>query len=125
MTGSTVPSSQLAQGQRKIGIFADAGFNSVVAHGDTTGETDLRLAQHPTDIVPDLIKLLFLDVVGIDLEEQIGAALQVEAKHQMTLRPQRPGLDACFREEVRHGAQTYHQRRQDDRQRLPPREIKH
>ena len=94
------------------------------AHGEP-GIGDLGLAQHAADVVANLVELVLLDRVGIDLEQDVRAALQIEAEHQMALRPFRPGLDGGFREEVRNRAQADHQRRQNDRQRLPPCEIQH
>jgi hypothetical protein len=39
------------------------------------GIADPGFAQRPAYVIANLIELLFLDVVGIDLEQQIGAAL--------------------------------------------------
>jgi len=83
------------------------------------------LAQRAAHVVADLVELLFLHIVGIDLEQQIGAALQIEAEHEAALRECRPGLDLGLWEEIRNGAKAHHQRRQNDAERLPPREIQH
>src|SRR4029453_12472628 len=72
-----------------------------------------------------LIELFLLHVVGIDFEQQIGATLQVEAGHDMPLRPERPRLYSLLRKEIRNREQADDQRRQNDRQRFPPREKKH
>ncbi len=81
--------AQLCQGRRQLGISGDAHFDGVIARIEA-GIADLGVAQRAANVVTHLIELLFLDVVGIDLQQQIGAALQIEAKHQMTLRPDRP-----------------------------------
>jgi len=57
--------------------------------------------------------------------DRAGDKLQIEAEHEMALRPFRPGFDGGFGEEIRNRAQADHQRCQNDRQRLPPREIQH
>src|SRR5262249_49660289 len=77
------------------------------------------------DIVADLIELLFLHVVRVDHKQEIGAALQVEAEHEARLRPARPTLHGRFRKEIRYREETHHERRQDNAERLPPREIQH
>ena len=116
--------AQFAQRRLRIGILGDAHLDTVVAHIEA-GVTDLGVAQRAAHVIADLIELLFLDVVGIDLEQQIGAALQIEAEHETALRPCRPGLDLGLGEEIRNGAKAHHQRRQNDAERLPPREIQH
>ena len=90
----------------------------IIAARRKAGVTDLVFTQHATGVVAHLIELLFLDVVGIDLQQQIGAALQIETEHEVALGPNRPGLHGRSREEIRNGAQAHRQRRQDDRQRL-------
>src|SRR6202012_3752642 len=107
----------------QIGIL-DPDLDRIRA-GRKTGIADPGFAQRAAHVIADLVKLLFLDVVGIDFEQQIRTTLQVEAKYQPALRPGRPSLDGSLREEIRNGAEAYHQRRQDDRERLPPREIHH
>ena len=115
--------AQLAERVLQVGIL-DADLNAVGPRRKP-GVSDLGVAQRAAHIIADLIELLFLDVVGINLEQQIRAALQVEAEHQASLRPCRPGLDFGFGEEVRDGAKAHHQRRQNDAERLPPRKIQH
>jgi hypothetical protein len=117
---------QLAQFRQRvlqIGVL-DANLDAVGTRRKA-GITDLGVAQRAANIVANLVELVFLDRVGIDLEQDMRAALQIETEHQMALRPFRPALDGGFREEIRNGAKAHHQRGQDDRQRLPPREIQH
>ena len=118
---------QLAQlGQRvlQIGVLVTR-TSTLSPRGGKAGIADPGFAQRAAHVVAHLVELLLLDVVGIDLEQQVRAALQIEAEHQPALRPCRPGLDGRFGKEIRNGAKAHHQRRQDDRQRLPPREIQH
>ena len=84
--------AQLGQRGRQIGILGDANLD-VVAADSEAGIGDLGVAQHAADVVADLVELVLLDVVGIDLEQEVRAALQIEAEHEMALRPFRPGLD--------------------------------
>lgn len=115
--------AQFGQRGRKISVL-DPDFDRV-GFGGQTGIADLGVAQRAADVVANLVELVLLDRVGVDFEQDVRAALQIEAEHEMALRPDRPGLDLRFREEVRHGAQADHKRGQNDRQRLPPREIQH
>ena len=80
----------------QIGFLGDAHFDVVAAHREP-GIGDLGFAQHAAHVVADLIELVLLDRVGIDLEQDVRAALQIEAEHQMALRPFRPGLDRALR----------------------------
>ena len=63
-------------------------------------QTDARLAQDPADIVLQGLELLPAHVVGVDLEQDVRAALQVETEHDVALRPCGPALDSALREEV-------------------------
>ena len=53
------------------------------------------------------------------------AEAQVEAKHDVTLRPFRPALHRVVGEEVRHGAKADEKRREQRRCRFQPGEMKH
>src|SRR6185312_2239492 len=115
--------AQLRQGILQIAIL-DVNLDAVRSRRES-GIADPGFAQGAANVVANLVELVLLDRVGIDLEQDVRAALQVEAEHEATLRPVRPGLDRGFGEEIRNGAKAHRQRRQDDRQRLPPREIQH
>ena len=78
--------------------------STLSARDGKAGIADLGLAQHAADVVAHLVELFLLDVVGIDFEQQIRAALQIEAEHEVALRPCRPGLDLGLGEEIRNGA---------------------
>src|SRR5215467_9050088 len=60
----------------------------------------IRSVRNPTHVVLQREQLLPPHVVGVDLEQDVRAALQVEAEHDVALRPIRPALDGAFREEV-------------------------
>ncbi len=117
--------TQLGERRLPIGFLGDANLGHVVAYGDAPGEADLGVAQGPANVVANLVEPLLLHIGGIDLEQQIGAALEIEAEHEPALRPGGPGLDLRFGKEVRDRAEAHDQRRQDNPQRLPPREIQH
>src|SRR4029077_17717832 len=89
------------------------------------GITDLRFPQHATNVVAHLIEFFLPDIIRVDFQQQIGTALQIETKHQVALRPERPGLYPGLRKEIWYRAQAHHERREYDRQRLPPCEIQH
>src|SRR5262249_14204891 len=69
--------------------------------------------------------LLAAHVVGVDLQQDVRAALQVEAEHHVALRPLGPALHHALGHEVRHGEQAHDHGREHDRQRLPTREKQH
>ncbi len=114
--------AQFGQRGRRIGVPGDPYFDIVGARGKP-GIGDLGIAQRPADVVAHLVELVLLDRVAVDFEQKMRAALQIEAEHEMALRPHRPLLDGGFGEEIGDGAEAHHQRRQNDRQRFPPREI--
>src|SRR5580700_2282226 len=85
----------------------------------------MRRAQHAQHVVVERLQTLLAHGAGIDLEQQMRAALQIEAEHDVTLRPRRPTLHGALGEEIRHGAQAHETRREENRRRLPPREKQH
>ena len=93
-------------GERRLLVaLLDADFDGVAADSQA-GIADLGVAQHAADLVAHLIELFLLHVVGIDFEQQVGTALQIEAEHDVALRPDRPGLHLGFGEEIRNGEQA-------------------
>ncbi len=116
--------AQLGERGRRVGL-RHAHLDHVAADVDAAGEANARVAQRPARIVDDLIELVRLDRVGIHFKQQVGTALQVEPEHDVALRPLRPGLDGCFRKEIRHGEQAHEQCRRNDRDDLPASEIEH
>jgi len=95
-------------GQRALQVaLADHHFNTGAAHRGGTGEPNARLAQHPPHVVAQLLELLLAHRAGIDLEQEMRAALQIEAQHDVPLRPFRPALDRLFRKEIRHGEHAH------------------
>ena len=95
--------AQLGQRRRQIGILV-MRTSTASARDGKAGIADLGLAQHAADVVAHLIELFLLHVVGIDFEQQVRAALQIEAEHDVALRPHRPGLDLLLGKEIRNGA---------------------
>jgi hypothetical protein len=79
--------------------------------GRGAGQSDARLAQDAADIVLQRQEFLAAHIVGIDLEQDMRAALQIEAEHDVALRPCRPALDHAFREEIGNREQAADQRR--------------
>src|SRR5580704_10616826 len=96
-----------------------------VADNGASGEWNARKPQHAQHIVIERLQLLLAHRVGIDLEQKVRATLQIEAEHDMPLRPRRPGPHRALGEEVRHRAEAYGERREQDSRRLPPREKQH
>ena len=61
-------SRSLVERVLQIGVLADADLDAVAARSQP-GIADPGIAQRAADIVADLVELVFLDVVGIDLEQ--------------------------------------------------------
>ena len=83
---------QLAQlGQRllAVGVVADAHFDAVAAHGQA-GIADAGVAQNAAHVIAGRLKLFLAHRVGVDLQQDMRTALQVEAEHDVALRPFRP-----------------------------------
>jgi hypothetical protein len=71
------------------------------------------------------LELLTPNVVGIDLQQDVRAALQIEPKHDVTLRPRGPLLDCLFREEIGNREQAADKGREQYGGRFPFRNVKH
>ena len=82
---------QFAQlGQRLLIVgLANADLDAVAADR-RTGVADARFAQRASHVVAQRLDLLLAHLIGVDLEEEVRAALQVEAEHDVALRPARP-----------------------------------
>ncbi len=111
---------------RLVGIdaLADADFDAVAAH-DQPDIADAGLTQHAAHIVAQRLQHLLAHRLGVDLEQDVRAALQVETEHDMALGPFRPAVDHLCGQEIGNGEQANDQCRENDRRRLPAREIKH
>ena len=116
--------AQLGERVVDVGIARDVHLHAVADDG-AAGELNARLAQHAQHVVVERLQALLAHGVGIDLEQQVRAALQIEAEHDVALRPCRPALHGALGEEIRHGAQAHDKRREQNRHRLPPREKQH
>ena len=89
---------------------------------------ELRLVvPEPPSTVSDAEVLLgeILVKKGYVSRDDLEAALQVEAQHNVALRPFRPFLDHVLGEEIGNRETAYDQRGRDDRQHLPARHVKH
>ena len=112
--------------QRQVGVRALADVHlGAVALDDETGIADARLAQHAAHVVEQRLQHLLAHGLGVDLEQDVRAALQVEAEHDVALRPFRPARHHLFRQEIGNGEQANEDCRKDNRRRLPTREIEH
>ncbi len=117
-------SRSFVNGLIEIAALANAHFHAVAAHHQP-GVADTRIAQDATNIITQGLELFLANRVGVDFEQNVRTALKVEAQHHMTLRPLRPALHHLVRQKIWNGKQANDKCRQHNRQRLPPREIKH
>src|SRR5262249_13901909 len=106
-------------------VLADHDLYRVAADHRGARETDAGLAQDLAHVVLQRQQLLPAHVVDIDLEQDVRAALQVEAEHDSALRPLRPALDRALGEEIRNREQAADQCREQDRRRLPSGDMEH
>ena len=116
--------AQLGQRVVHIGVARDMHLHAVADDG-AAGELNARRAQHAQHVVVERLQTLLAHGAGIDLEQQMRATLQIEAEHDVALRPRRPVLHGAFGEEVRHGEQAHDKCREQYSRRLPPREKQH
>ena len=117
--GFRQPRAQLLKGRVEIAFLADTHFDRQPANG-AAGVADARFTQSTLHILRELFGFFLADVVGIDLEQDVRAALQVEPEHHVPLRPRRPTLQGRIAEKVRNGEQADDERRQQRPERLPP-----
>ena len=100
-------------------------LDGVAADGGSAREPDPRFAQQSADVVLQGLQLLPPHIVGIDLQQDVGAALQIETQNDVALRPCRPALDGFFRQEVGNGEKTADPRGQQYGDRFRPGDIEH
>src|SRR5262249_7882639 len=60
-------------------LFADTDLDRVATHDRCAGEPDARVAQHAAHVLAQRFELLFAHGRGVDLKQDVRAALQVEA----------------------------------------------
>src|SRR5262249_2769257 len=113
---------ELAARVVEIGAFAQADFDAVAAHLQA-GIADAGVTQHAAHVVTERLELFAAHRIGVDRKQDVRATLQVEAEHDVALRPFRPALHGLFGEEVRYREQAHDERRQQNPERPPPREI--
>ena len=95
------------------------------ATNDKSRIADARIAQYAADVIANGLKLFLPDRGTVDFEQDMRTALEVQAKDHVALRPFGPTLHHLLWQEIGNGKQTDDERRQDNRRRLPPREIEH
>ena len=78
--------AQLAERGLDVAVARDVHLDAVAVNG-ASGEGNARLAQHAQHVVGKPLQPLLAHGIGVDLKKQAGAALQVEAEHDVTLRP--------------------------------------
>ena len=78
--------AQLAERGLDVAVARDVHLDAVAVNG-ASGEGNAGLAQHAQHVVGKPLQPLLAHGIGVDLQEQAGAALQVEAEHDVTLRP--------------------------------------
>ena len=117
--------AQLGQRQLTVDALADAELDGVAADRRRGRAAEPVLAHHAAHVVAQRLDLLLAHRVGVDLEQDVRAALQVEAEHDVALRPFRPGLHDLLGQEIRHREQADDERREQDRQCLPARNVQH
>ena len=105
---------------------ADAELHRLALDAEA-GIADARLLEHRLADVADQRPQPLLDVVGaVDLVEEIGAALQVEAEHHLLLRQEaRPVGERLLREEIRNDGEEPGGDDSQDQDDLPARKMKH
>src|SRR5262249_655374 len=106
--------------------LAHRDLDAIAAHHRHADQREARVpAQHAPHVVAQLIELLLADRRGIDLVQQMRAAPEVEAEHDLALRPFRPTSNCLLREEIRHSQQAHKQRGKQDAQCLQARYLHH
>ena len=116
--------AQLLERLIGIGTLANADFRAAAAHHQPC-IADAGFAQHAAHVVAQRLQHFLANGLCIDLEQDVRAALQIEAEHDVALRPFRPARHHLLRQKIRNGEQANEQCRENNRQRFPAREIKH
>ena len=113
----------------------DAHLDTACRRLDAALDTDALLAQDAADVVAQLRHLAAHQLGPVDLEQDVGPALQVEAEHHGMNRQEGPrnpgrcvgfdGLARLRRQEVRHGEPTADEQHEQDEDDLAGLETKH
>ncbi len=110
--------AELGERLLRVLTLADAQLDAVTARRQS-GIADTRFPQDATDVVEQGLYLFLAHGRGVDLEQDVRAALQVETEHDVTLRPYRQSFHGRFGEEIRDGAQAHDKRREENGGHLP------
>ena len=116
-------SRQLRQPALEIATLAQPHLDAVAAHHRRGRPADAGIAQRAAHLVAQIVEALLAHVVQVDLEQDVRAALQIEAEHEAPLRPGRPGLGHRLGEEIRNRKAAHHRCREQNGDDLPTREI--
>jgi hypothetical protein len=118
--------AQRPGGRLDLSRVGDAHHDVVVVDRHRLAGGDLLVGQHLTGVFDDVGEQLLAERVGIDLEQQVRAALQVQAQVERLFgrearkaRPDVGGYDVGRRE------QHANHNRDDDEENLPAREGQH
>ena len=118
--------AKLFDGLIEITAFANTNLDAVAADDKSRiANARARIEQHTADIIAQGLELFLSDRGAVDFKQNVRTTLEIQAKDHMALRPFGPALHHLLRQEIGNGKQTDDKRRQDNRRRLPPREIKH
>ncbi len=116
--------AQLAQRLRAVHALAETNLDGIAADGGR-GQRPPVVADHAADVLAQCLHLFLAHRVGVDLEQDVRAALQIEAQHDMALRPFRPGTQRGLGEKIRKCGEAHNERREQNRRRSPPRNVQH
>jgi hypothetical protein len=76
----------------RIDTLADTELHGTAADHRGGRAAQAVLAHHAADIIAHRLDFFFANRGGVDFEKDMGTALQIEAEHQLALRPFRPRL---------------------------------
>src|SRR6202030_1858655 len=117
--------AQLGKCRREVGAFAQPHLDAVAAHRRSVGPGYAGLAERPQHLVTQGVKALLADVVLVDFQQDVRAALKIKAEDEAALRPCRPALDGLLGKEIRYRKAANHQGSEQDCRGLGAREIQH
>ncbi len=117
--------AQLGERRREVRAFAQPHLDAVAAHRRSVGPGYASLAERPQHFVTQGVEALLADVVLVDFQQDVGAALKIKAEDEATLRPRGPALDGLLGKEIRYRKAANHQGSEQDCRGLRAREIQH
>src|SRR6185437_6532328 len=96
---------QFCEGLIEMSALADTDVDRVAADHQP-GIADAGFPQHPPHIVAQGVELFLAHGIGVDREQKVRAALQIESQDDMALRPFGPAIYHFGRKEIRYGKQN-------------------